>query len=232
MTSPLAVRVEEIRGSLMHGQQATQAVLDAISVEIAPARGEFRPKDKDELLPLFDNDGKNLDRQAPRWVCHILGLRHRCAHILLTWRSPSLGEVLVLQIRSWRKDDSPWCVDISVGGHMTAADPDSEQVALAEMLQETGLTLADLDGPLTYLGGYSFDEARPDEIFYNSEWRDVYVAHVRQDRFGAIRFADGEIAGMVLVPMKDADDLLRQRIMPMASALTHSLPKCLGRQGG
>lgn len=220
--------IEGLRHKLAHGEGISQQEFDDVAAELAPAKDELRPKDKTEVLLLFDSRGHPLGTRAPRWICHLLALRHRCAHILLVWRSPTLGDVLVLQIRDWKKDDSPGHVDISVGGHMTTEDPGSvEHTAFAEMLQETGLTSSDLERTLEHVGGYPFDESRPDENFYNSEWRDVYIGRVKQDSFGKIRFPDGEVAAMVLVPVRDGRQLLKQHTIPMASALLKSLPKCL-----
>ncbi len=222
-------RIQELRDSLAYGEGVEQSQLDAVTAELTPQKSSLRPKDKNELLPLFDKNGKALGTSAPRWICHVLALRHRCAHVLLIWRNQVMGDTLVLQIRSWNKDDSPGCLDISVGGHMTAINKEAEDVALAEMLQETNLTIDDLEEhTLQYVGGYPFDEVpRLNENFYNSEWRDVYVGCVKHDRFERTKFLDGEVAGIMLLPLKDAQQLLQQQILPMASALTQSLPVCL-----
>lgn len=219
--------IEELRLSLAHGQRATQADLDLLIAELTPAKPSLRPKDKIEPLPLVDAAGRGLGTVAPRWLCHVLGLRHRCAEVLLVWQSPGIGQSLVLQIRNWDRDDSPGCVDISAGGHLTAGDTSPEEAARAEMLQETGLTAADLERPLEYVAGYAMDEERASEGFFNSEWRDVYLATVRPERFGAMRFADGEVAGIVVVPLTGARRLLAQETIPLASALRESLPRCL-----
>ncbi len=227
--------IDELRLSLAHGERATQADLDLLIAELTPAKLSLRPKDKSEPLPLVDAAGKNLGTVAPRWLCHVLGLRHRCAEVLLLWRSPGIGPSLVLQIRDWDRDDSPGYLDISVGGHLTVGDSNPEEAARAEMLQETGLTVDDLERPLEYVTGYAMDEERAGENFFNSEWRDVYIATVRVDRFGAVYFADGEVAGIVVVPLVGAKRLLTQETIPLASALSESLPKCLDylrRTGG
>jgi len=223
-------RIEELRGTLAHGEGVSQEQLNKIAAELTPYKDKLRPKDKTEVLPLFDAHGNPLGTTAPRWICHLLALRHRCVHILLLWLSPALGDVLVLQIRAWGRDDSPGHVDISVGGHMSTKGSDSaEQTAFAEMLEETGLTPEDLQGDLERVGGYPFDESRPEDNFYNSEWRDVYVGRVKDDRFGKIHFPDGEVAAMVLIALTEALSLLEQDRVPMASALTQSLPLCLDR---
>lgn len=224
-------RIQELRDSLLHGVSATQSQLDAVAIELHSQKALLRPKDKEEPLPLFDAQGNPIGTNAPRWICHLLGLRHRCAHVLLIWRSRAMGDTLVLQIRSWDKDDSPGHLDISVGGHMTATDKRTEDTAFTELLQETNLTINDLeDRKLRSVGGYSFDEPpRPAENFFNSEWRDVYVGYVNDESFKKIKFPDGEVAGVVLLPLKDARRLLGQRTIPMASALKQSLPVCLAK---
>jgi len=111
---------------------------------------------------------------------------------------------------------------------MTSDDSgDGQQTAFTEMLEELSLSASDLNGELKPVGGYDYYEARPEENFYNSEWRDVYIGSLKPETIGKVKFPDGEVAGIVLVPLKEAERLLEQSTMPMASALTKSLPKCL-----
>lgn len=223
--------IAALRDSLMHGQAATQAQLDALAAELRPQKAVLRPRDKDELLPLFTADGEATGACAPRWLCHVLALRHRCAHILLIWKNRVMGDALLLQIRSWHKDDSPGYLDISIGGHMTVTEKQISETAFAEMTQEMNLQIGDLCGEqLLLLGGYSCDEQpRPAENFYNAEWRDVYIGYVKERSFKKIKFLDGEIGGLALVPLLEAQALLQQKTMPMASALQQSLPICLAK---
>ncbi len=226
--------IAALRGSLYNGRDTSQPELDRLAeqLELAGAKQKFRPIDKVEPLPLFSERGEALGTTAPRWMCHLLALRHRCAHILLLWRSPSLGDTLVLQIRDWSKDDSPGQLDISVGGHMTQPDSGSAQdTALTEMFQELSLAPSDLEGTFKNVGGYSFDEERPQEHFFNSEWRDIYIGNLREAAISKICFPDGEVAGLVLVPLRDAARLLDQSNIPIASALKASLPRCLEMRG-
>lgn len=223
MTDPVHNELGSIRRRMSHGEGRTQVELDALADQLAPLHARLRPKDKKEPLPLFDALGSTLGTTAPRWLCHLLALRHRCAHVLLIWPSPALGDALVLQIRNWSKDDSPGHLDISVGGHMTVKNPDPRD----EMVEELNLSPADLESTLVPVGGYPFDEERPQDHFFNSEWRDVYIARLRADAIGKIRFGDGEVAGVLLVPARDARRLLKQDTVPMASALRASLPQCL-----
>ncbi|MBN1781135.1 NUDIX domain-containing protein [bacterium] len=221
-------RIRELTRVLDHGRNTGQDELDRVARELTGSKNHYRPRDKTERLPLFDETGRPLGTTAPRWICHLLALRHRCVHILLVWKSPAMGDALVLQIRNWDKDDSPGQADISVGGHMTAAgSAEAEAAAFREMLEETGLTQEDLVGVLVKTGGYAHDESRPNDNFFNSEWRDVYIARIDPARFSRIHFQDGEVAGMLLVPLTGADRLLKQDHLPMASALVKSLPVCL-----
>ena len=219
---------DELRLRLSNGETASQEELDEAAEQLSPIRHELRPGDKTEPLPLFDRRGHRLGTSAPRWLCHFLALRHRCAHILLTWNSPALGEVLILQIRDWAKDDSPGHIDISVGGHMTLnRSGAAEEAAFAEMVEELDLQPSDLETSFRHVGGYAYDESRASEAFFNSEWRDVYIVRLKREAIGKIRFPDAEVAGLVLVPLKGATRFLDQSRLPMASGLTGSLPKCL-----
>ena len=228
MIDPL--NIEELRFKLAHGEGVSQAHLNKVAAKLGPFKDNLRPKDKSEALPLFGSGGSPLGTTAPRWVCHLLSLRHRCAHVLLLWHSVSLGDVLVLQVRAWNRDDSPGHLDISVGGHMTTnACLCVQQTAAAEMTEETGLTFDDLDGGLQRVGVYLSEESQPSHSFYNSEWRDVFVARIKADRIRSIHFPDDEVAAMVLVPLAQAPALLHQETIAVASGLKRSLPLFLAR---
>ncbi|MCX6905033.1 MAG: hypothetical protein NTW03_16445 [Verrucomicrobia bacterium] len=223
------MRIANLRKELCHGDITTPERLKSIVRELTPHHKQLRPKDKVELLPLFNRKGKPNGKKAPRWICHTLGLRHRCAHILVIWPSPAASDMLVLQVRDWSKDDSPGELDISVGGHdkntvATCAD----EAAFIEMLEELGISPGDLESKrLKYVGGYRFYEERPKKGFYNAEWRDVFIARLKSRAIDKVHFPDGEVAALVLVPIKQAKRLLEQTKVPMASALRRSLPRCL-----
>jgi len=227
-------QLEKIRIDLNGGDGVGQDELCRIADALLPFKEYLRPKDKSEKLPLFTNNGNPTGTHAPRWICHLLGLRHCCAHILLTWNSPKLGEVYLLQIRSLEKDDSPGHIDISVGGHMsgdTASPLLIQQTAYKELEEELGLIEDDLTVGLTMVNGngYGFNEnPRNNEHFFNIEWRQVFVAHVKDNRIGKIHFKDGEVLGILPVAVVQAQSLLDQTIVPLASALTESLKFILG----
>ena len=133
-----------------------------------------------------------------------------------------------MQVRAWDRDDSPGYLDVSVGGHTTGASSDAVAAVLKEMREETGLQAKDLVSPLQALGGYAIDDPeRPDEKLWNSEWRELFMGRLQPEMISKIHFQDGELAGLFLVPIRDARALLKQSTLPLASGLKHSLPRFL-----
>jgi 8-oxo-dGTP pyrophosphatase MutT (NUDIX family) len=222
--------VARLRVAFNRGQAVSQPQLDELCGQWI---GWADPKGQEtESLVLVDGLGHRLEpvRQAPRWLCHLLALRHRAVHVLLSWDSPRLGQVFVCQVRSWTKRDYPGFIDISVGGHVVGlADP--RQSALAEMQEEMGVVLGDLvAGELTLIGGYDCTHQADDRPFYDAEWRDVYMARISS--LACLGFTDGEVVGVYLCPASEARRLLSQRQIPVANGLRLSLPVCLEYLGG
>ncbi len=221
--------LSELRSQLAKGDNTTQAQLDEVCKNWEKRKKLLIPGEKEESFTLVDSQGREMQLTSPRWLCHLLGLRHRCAHVLLQWQSPGLGRVFILQVRSWTKSDSAGHLDISVGGHVQGNAPSaSEETANREMEEELGLTRADLKGgKLISLGGYeSYDECAQDN-FYNAEWRDVYVGEITTTGLDKIHFKDNEVVGLYFCPESEASNLLKQKLIPIASALELSLPRCL-----
>jgi hypothetical protein len=97
-----------------------------------------------------------------------------------------------------------------------------------EMEEELGITRANLKGgELLYQKGYESYDENEENNFYNSEWRDVYVGEITTRGFDHIRFNDQEVVGLYLCPEPEARNLLKQNVIPLASALKCSLPLCL-----
>ena len=215
--------LDDLRRKLRRGDGATQKQLDAICARWSPYKGHLRPGEKDEILPLVDTRGEPTHLRAPRWLCHLLGLRHCCAHVLLQWQSTGLGRVFVLQIRSWTKSSFAGHLDISVGGHVSENAP-PEETAYREMQEELGLTRDDLqNGALIFRQGYASYDENPEEHSYNAEWRQVYSGAITAAGLDGIRFDDREVAGLYLCPEAEAGNLLEQKQLPIASGLEFSL---------
>ena len=225
------VQLEAIRARLGRGDGVTQREIDRMAEELQPEGRVLRPGEKDENLPLVDARGLPTHIRAPRWLCHLLGLRHTVVHVLLQWASPGLGEVFVFQVRSWRASVSPGHVDISIGGHLTESALNPEAAAYREMQEEFGLSREHLaSGELRHVASYEWYEERPSENFYNSEWREVYVGDITPGKIQAIKFQDREVAGLYLCPRGAAAGLLQQDVIPVATALRYSLPRCLAEK--
>ena len=156
-------------------------------------------------------------------------MRHRCIHILLRWKSPDLGDVFILQVRSWTKSDSPGHLDISVGGHIVGESQSIViQTAYKEMEEELGITQSDLIGRKLFFSA-EYESKNKDELryFYNTEWRFVFKGEISTNRFDKIRFNDNEVVGIYLCPESEAIELLRQKVIPIANALKESLQYCI-----
>lgn len=218
-------QVTSIRQSIANGHQATQ---DEILQWTAAWLGWIKPQGNEtEELLLVDATGQPHPEQvtAPRWLCHLLGLRHTCSHVLLIWDSPASGSMLVCQVRSWDKPDYPGQLDLSVTGHVVGL-AGTEATAWIEMQQELGLRRDSIVGEtLESVGGYAIDVAEPECHFYDAEWHEVYLGQL--DSLDAIGFVDGEVSAVTLCPVSQGRQLVSQNCLPMAHGLRGSLPLCL-----
>ena len=205
----------------------TQARIDDLAGQWLARLGPPDPAAEREALVLVDAGGRPAEPRclAPRWLCHLLGLRHPCVHVMIWWSSPGLGPVIVCQVRSWTKRDFPGHLDISVGGHRVG-DAAPYASALREMREELGLTEADLvGGEMAPAGTYECTVQDERTGFFDVEWRHVFVARVRD--LSAVRFEDGEVGGLYLCPVAGATALLTQDRLAVADGLKFSLPLCL-----
>lgn len=187
---------------------------------------------EEEMFDVCDAEGSPTGITAPRWLCHLLGLRHRATHVIL--RSPQ--SLLVLQVRSPHKRDWPNHIDTSVGGHVRAGESFLE-AGLAEMEQELGLPADHLsawlvDGKLTRVGApYERTDYRPgDPPFWNSQVNQIYAGQLTPDGLAQIHFRDGEVSALYLCTDAEAERLLAAGT-PIAPGLEHSLPRYLALHG-
>lgn len=222
-------KLETLRTKYENGDNISQGEINSICEEFEIYKNKLHPSEKDEIFYLVDAHGKNNELKAPRWLCHLFGLRHRCVHILIQWRSPSLGKVYIFQVRSWTKSDSPGHLDISVGGHIVGDSQNiAVQTAYKEMEEELGITQSDLIGR-KLLFRMEYESKKEDDLnhFYNNEWRLVYTGEIATDRYDKIKFNDNEVVGLYLCPESEAIKLLEQKLIPIANALKESLKYCI-----
>lgn len=221
-------QIDDIRLNLKHGDNVTQTELNELHATLGISRS-FNGSDN-EIFSIVNSQGAATNLTATRWLCHLLGLRHRSIHVILQWQSPRMGNVFIFQIRSWQKIDFPGCIDISVGGHVTMNDKTISVIdsAYRELSEELGLDKNNLtDKQLVFRAGYeSYDEDKG-KNFHNAEWRDVYLGRLNTNEFDKLKFVDKEVVGLYLCPETEAEGLLSQTLIPVASALKLSLPYCL-----
>ena len=110
-------------------------VKDSITIEKI-----FDPKMQDkykrkylELLDVLDETGKTIG-EAPRGLCHRLGLRHSTVYVMVVKEN---GKIL-LQQRGGGIDTTLGRLDIAVGGHIIAGE-DAISSAYREMKEELGI---------------------------------------------------------------------------------------------
>lgn len=183
---------------------------------------------EEELFDICDALGRPTGVVAPRWLCHLLGLRHRAVHLIL--RSPQ--NLLVLQVRSPDKADWPDHIDTSVGGHVRAGE-DFLEAGLAEMEQELGLPADRLTewlvgGQLEPVGEpYERIDYRPGpSLFYNKQVNQIFAGQLTPSGLAHIRFRDGEVSAVYLCTDAEARRLLAAGTR-VAPGLMHSLPRYL-----
>ncbi len=221
-------RIAACRSKFARGNEVSQTQIDGVAAELQPFRELLLPGEKEETFQLVDQYGGFRAVFAPRWLCHLLGLRHKVAHVVLHWRSPALGPAFVLQVRSWNKIDSPGALDISVGGHVNSGEGTTVRAtASREMAEELGLQPADLLASLAYRASYETQQAQPDKHFCDVEHRDIFVGELKRQSLERISFSDREVVGLYLCPQREAENLLQQNVLAMASGLRKSLPFCL-----
>ena len=98
---------------LDRGDRLTQAEVDNLCSDWEP---KILPsqKERDEWFSIARPNGTIRGVVGPRWLFHLLGLRHRAAEVAL---STPTG-LIVLQRRSPVKDEWPDALDMAVAGHI------------------------------------------------------------------------------------------------------------------
>ncbi len=209
------------------------------SKKVSDLLAEWEPKvkptplDKKETFTLVHPTGKSAGVSSPRWLCHLLGLRHKAVHIAFRTETG----LLALQRRSYSTTDWPDMLDMAVAGHVPqnfqGHDLSYEAGAWKEIEEELGLVEKEasqtlVEGKLTPIGDpyFSMDlDPRANPPFYNAEARQVYVATLNGVGLSKLRFPDGEVSGLLFVTPETAWDLLARE--QVASGLRYSLPRVL-----
>jgi 8-oxo-dGTP pyrophosphatase MutT (NUDIX family) len=131
-----------------------------------------------------------------RWLCHLLGLRHGTAHLILFVSNPS-GRLL-LQVRSMRKNTSPGCYDLPVAGHVDGLQS-YEDTLRKETFEEIGLDIDRLTD-LRCLGGYLDCDKENEIVFNNCEYHRVFSASIKTNLIPGLVPLPGEVATLAVFP--------------------------------
>lgn len=177
----------------------------------------------EEMLDVVTTTGAPLGWAAPRWFCHLTGLRHRVIHLLLT--SPQ--GLLILQMRAHDKDEWPSFFDTTVGGHVKAGR-DWRQGALEEIEEEMGLPAVEVGrwlvegrlhevGPTYERHGVSHDIPP----LRNRQVNQIFGGALTEWGLAHLHFRDGEVAGAYLCPLQEVRRMLETGF-PVAPGLKHA----------
>lgn len=202
---------------IVHDFLVDEDAINKLINELQPSRERLAPQEKNEFFDVINHDGRPVGVKAPRWLCHLVGLRHWAAHVVLYFKTIE-DTIIILQVRSWKKVDSPGHLDISVGGHVKSGSTPLD-TALSEMAEEIGLKPSDLvNGSLEKILEYSAYNSTGD-WFHNNERCEVFSGEIKPDSLKNVRFSDKEVMGMYLCPALELASLVKQKHFPIASAL-------------
>lgn len=186
--------------------------------------------DKDEPLNIVNKSGEDIFYQDntklrfPRWLCHLLGVRHRCSHAVVVMPNG----LLVIQKRSMLKDVYPGVFDVSVGGHVKA-DSTYEETFFIEMGEELGFVEADTS-KIIDIGIYESNVCLPGYNFLSVEARKVFVVELLPSSFDRIKFVDNEVAGVFICDEKEVVGMLATE--KIGSGLKYTIPFYMNWKGG
>jgi isopentenyldiphosphate isomerase len=156
-----------------------------------------------------------------RWLCHLVGLRHRTVEIFLDLPGVEEGHTLV-QVRGMDKIEAPGAFDIPCAGH--ASDTETAEEALRKELgEELNLTPEDLDDLHLITRYLSPARSVLGSILLNEEYRFLYRARIQPAAVPHIRFRDGEVAGLALFNFAELCELAQRYPERIASGLGDAL---------
>lgn len=180
---------------------------------------------KDEPLYTSDSFGNPsvLENKSkicfPRWVCHLLGIRHRCSHAVII----TSNDLVILQKRSTKKDVSPGAFDIAIGGH-AKSNSSFEETLYSEMSEELGICREDTER-ITEVCIYECHTKDPEKNFFSIEVRKIFEVMLTKGSIDKIRFTDNEVAGVYLCNENELKHFITEE--KIASGLKYSIPQYL-----
>lgn len=161
----------------------------------------------DEWIDVLDARGEKTGEVALKSEAHRKGLWHRCFHCWVV-HVPSDGPpCLILQRRAMEKDTWPGCLDVSVGGHLSAGEDVLD--GRREMREELGLDVRAED--LVVLGERRAEREMPrgmDREFYGVY---LFLSHTCPSQ---LKLQTEEVGSVVAVTLDDAEKLAEGQTIP------------------
>lgn len=172
-----------------------------------------------EMILLLNQNGEFNGLQAPRWLCHLIGLRHGTVHIIL-WSAHNKPRML-FQLRSRMKKDFPLHIELSVTGH-GGMEKDWLVSAYREMQEEIGLTAENLTGNLIFVGNnfMSYDEDKNN--FHDREFVRIYTQRLRPSGVGSLSLREDEVEKIYFISEDNISGICSK--FKIAPGLKHTLP--------
>jgi len=150
-----------------------------------------------------------------RWLCHLVGLRHRVVHMFID--HPTLEDHTLLQVRAMDKAESPGCFDLPAAGHVSGTET-VEEALCHELAEELGLRTEALDD-FVQVGSYNY--SAPGD-YQNVEFRTVYYARLKIDDWLKLRADFPEVAAITLFSIVQLHEMIASFPDCIASGLRSS----------
>ena len=157
---------------------------------------------------------------AARWLCHLVGLRHRTVEIFID--PPGLDGHTLVQVRGMDKVLAPGAFDIPCAGHVSGADGVQESLG-KELVEELNLGFENLEDLALVARYASRAHAYPENNLVNVEYCSLYRAQLKTQAVPCIRFSDGEVAALAVFNINELKELAQRFPERVASGLAESL---------
>lgn len=182
------------------------------------------PSQSEERFDVVDPAGEPLGWSAPRWFCHLTGLRHRGVHLLL--RAPQ--GLWLLQKRARSRPHWPGCLEVSASGHLKAGQSWS-QAAWEELREEIGLLPRHLEAQALHpiAAPYErYDQMGAPGWLRNRQMNQPWTGTLTAEGLAALKMEDGEVEALLLC--RDAQvQRLVDEAQGLAPGLLHTWPRLL-----
>lgn len=145
-----------------------------------------------EPIDIIDADGAPTGVVKPKHDAHRDGDWHRAAHLWIV----TPDRRVLLQRRSWKKENWPGLWDVSVAGHLSAGET-AEEAAIREAQEEIGWTID--RSALRHIGTLEQQAVLNDGAYVDNEIHEVFLLEAEIDPH-ALVLQDGEVDEVMLVP--------------------------------